>query len=296
MMRWGALRVFPSPASSDGASSATRAGSEVIGLSIVCVALLALVYVWAGAVLMLLNSAVLAFLLWVGVTVSRQFGRDPRLHIAFWDKVRALTGGALRRSLLVLLVILGLVVASSLAPAYLIPAALIGVGGTIALRRLTVVVRGTVVRRLDPVKRARFTRASGAIRVPIAGAKPWQIRLPRLIDTGCDTGQETEEPMALRISFVISRHTDQNEAACLAIEAVTGMRQTHATPAPTCLRRQTVDGGAILDVLFHVRDVRRGSEHVLDEAESRLWDLLHEHRIPYALRPRQTMSRETSVL
>ena len=101
--------------------------------------------------------------------------------------------------------------------------------------------------------------------------------------------------MALRISFVLSRHTDQNEAACLAIEAVTGMRQTHPTPAPTCLRRQTVDGGAILDVLFHVRDVRRGSEHVLDEAESRLWDLLHEHRIPYALRPRQTMSRENSV-
>ena len=189
MMRWGALRVFPSPASSDGASSATRAGSEVIGLSIVGVALLALVYVWAGAVLMLLNSAVLAFLLWVGVTVSRQFGRDPRLHIAFWDKVRALTGGALRRSLLVLLVILGLVVASSLAPAYLIPAALIGVGGTIALRRLTAVVRGTVAGRLDPVQRPRVARASGAIRVPIAGAKPWQIRLPRLIDTGCDTGQ-----------------------------------------------------------------------------------------------------------
>ena len=72
--------------------------------------------------------------------------------------------------------------------------------------------------------------------------------------------------MGLRISFVILRHSDQDEAARLAIQAVTGMSQADATSAPTCLRRQTADGGAILDLRFHVRDVRRGSEHVLDEA------------------------------
>ena len=74
------------------------------------------------------------------------------------------------------------------------------------------------------------------------------------------------------------------------------MIHAHATPAPTFLQWQTADGGAILEVRFHVRDVRRGSEHVLDEAESRLWDLLHEQRIPYALRPRQAMSREAYVV
>ena len=89
--------------------------------------------------------------------------------------------------------------------------------------------------------------------------------------------------MELHISFVILRHSDQDEAARLAIQAVTGMSQAEATPAPTCLRRQPADGGAILDLRFHVRNVRRGSEHVLDEAESRLWDLLHEHWIPYTL-------------
>ncbi len=94
MMRWPALRHFPdraAPESSDWASAATPARSEIIGLSTVGVAMLALVYAWAGALLK--GSAVLAVLLWVGVTVSRQFGRDPRPHISLGDKVRALTRG-----------------------------------------------------------------------------------------------------------------------------------------------------------------------------------------------------------
>ena len=130
-MRWPALRHFTdraAPESSDWASAATTAKSEIIGLSTFGVAMLALVYAWAGALLK--GSAVLAVLLWVGATVSRQFGRDPRSHISLGDKVRALTRG-------VPLVILGLVVASLLGPAYLILAALIGVAGTIVLRLLT---------------------------------------------------------------------------------------------------------------------------------------------------------------
>ena len=371
MMRWPALRHFTdraAPELSDWASPATTAKSEIIGLSTLGVAMLALVYAWAGALLKgsavlavllwvgatvsrqfgrdprahissgdkvraltrgvplvilglvvasllgpaylilaaligvagtialrlmtLKGSAGLAVLLWLGATVSRQFGRDPRAHISSGDKVRALTRGALRRSLLVALVILGLFVASSLSPVYLILVALIGAGGTIVLRLLTAVVRAAAVGRLDPAHRPRVARASGVVRVPIARAKPWLIRLPKLIDTRCDTGPEPEEPVELHISFVILRHSDQDEAARLAIQAVTGMSQAEATPAPTCLRRQPADGGAILDLRFHVRNVRRGSEHVLDEAESRLWDLLHEHRIPYALRPRRAMSHE----
>ena len=67
MMRWPALRHFPdraAPESSDWASAATTARSEIIGLSTLGVAMLALVYAWAGALLK--GSAILAVLLWVG--------------------------------------------------------------------------------------------------------------------------------------------------------------------------------------------------------------------------------------
>ena len=299
MMPWRALRVFPDRAalaSSDSASAVTLVGSKVIMLSTLGVALLAIVYVWASTVLILLNgAAVLAFLFWIGVTVWRQVGRDPWLHTAFGDKVRALTIGALHRPLLVTVLILGFVVAGAIAPAYVIPAALIGVGGTIGLQRLTVVIRGTALGRHYRAHRCRVAGASGEIPDPISRAKPRQIRLPKLIDTECNEDQQTEEPAELRISFAISRHADRNEAALLAIRAVTAMKQTRATQAPTCLQRQTADGGAILDIRFRVCDVRRGQEHVLDEAESRLWDLLHESRIPFAIRPRHAISRETSV-
>ena len=299
MMRRRALRAFPDRAalaSSDGASAVTPVGSKVIGLSTLGVALLATVYVWASTVLMLLNAAaVLALIFWIGVTVWRQVGRDPWLHTAFGDKVGALTIGALHWPLLVAVLILGLVIVGAVAPAYLIPVALIGVGGTIGLRRLTVVFRGTALGRLYRAHRRRVAGASGEIPDPIARAKPRQIRLPKPIDTECNKDQQAEEPVELRISFAISRHADRNEAALLAIRAVTAMKQTRATQAPTCLQRQTADGGAILDIRFRVCDVRRGQEHVLDEAESRLWDLLHESRIPFAIRPRHAISRETSV-
>ena len=291
MMPRRALRVFPDRAalaSSDGASAVTLVGSKVIMLSTLGVALLAIVYVWASTVLILLNgAAVLAFLFWIGVTVWRQVGRDP--HTAFRDKVRALTIGALHRPLLVTVLILGF---GAVASAYLIPAALIAVGGTIGLRRLTVVIRGTALGRHYRAHRCRGAGASGEITDPIAPAKPRQIRLPKPIDTECNKEQQAEEPAELRISFAISRHADRNEAALLAIRAVTAMKQTRATQAPTCLQRQTADGGAILDIRFRVCDVRRGQEHVLDEAESRLWDLLHESRIPFAIRPRHAIFRE----
>jgi hypothetical protein len=299
MMRRHALRVFPdlaAPASSDGASGATRVGSKVIGFSALGVALLAIVFVWASTVLMLLkDAAVLAFLFWIGATVWLQVGRDPWRYTAFGDKVRALTVGALRRPLLVTVLILSLAVAGAAAPAYLIPAALIGVGGTIGLRRLTAVIRSAAVGRHYRAHRCRIAAASGEIPDPIAPAKPPQIGLPEPIDIECNRDQLTEEPAELRISFAISRHADRNEAALLAIRAVTAMKQTRATQAPTCLQQQTADGGAILDIRFHVCDVRRGQEHVLEEAESRLWDLLHESRIPFAIRPRHVISRETSV-
>ena len=299
MMPRRARRAFPDRAalaSSDGASAVTLVGSKVIMLSTLGVALLAIVYVWASTVLMLLNgAAVLALLFWIGVTVWRQVGRDPRLHTAFGDKVRALTIGALHRPLLVTVLILGFVVASAVAPAYLIPAALIGVGGTIGLRRLTLVIRGTALGRHYRAHRCRVAGASDEIPDPIARAKPRQIRLLKPIVTECNKDQQAEEPAELRISFAISRHADRNEAALLAIRAVTAMKQMRATQAPTCLQRQTADGGAILDIRFRVCDVRRGQEHVLDEAECRLWDLLHESRIPFAIRPRHAISRATSV-
>ena len=292
----GALPDRGAPASSDGASAVTPVGSKVIGLSTLGVALLATAYVWASTVLMLLNAAaVLALIFWISVTVRRQVGRDPWLHTAFGDTVGAFAIEALHWPLLVAVLILGLVIAGAVAPSYLISAALIGVSAIIGLRRLTVVIRGTALGRLYRAHGRRVAGASGEIPDPIARAKPRQIRVPKPIDTECNKDQQAEEPAELRISFAISRHADRNEAALLAIRAVTSMKQTRVTQAPTCLQRQTADGGAILDIRFRVCDVRRGQEHVLDEAESRLWDLLHESRIPFAIRPRHAISRETSV-
>ena len=294
-----ALGAFPdrgAPASSDGASAVSLVGSKVIGLSTLGVALLATAYVWASTVLMLLNAAaVLALIFWIGVTVRRQVGRDPWLHTAFGDTVGAFAIGALHWPLLVAVLILGLVIAGAVAPSYLISAALIVVSAIIGLRRLTVVIRGTALGRLYRAHGCRVAGASGEIPDPIARAKRRQIRLPKTIDTECNKNQLAEEPAELRISFAISRHADRNEAALLAIRAVTSMKQTRVTQAPTCLQRQTADGGAILDIRFRVCDVRRGQEHVLDEAESRLWDLLHERRIPFSLRPRQAITRDGIV-
>ena len=289
-----ALGAFPdrvASASSDDASAVSLVGSKVIGLSTLGVALLATAYVWASTVLMLLNAAaVLALIFWISVTVRRQVGRDPWLHTAFGDTVGAFAIEALHWPLLVAVLILGLVIAGAVAPSYLISAALIVVSAIIGLRRLTVVIRGTALGRLYRAHGCRVAGASGEIPDPIARAKRRQIRLPKPIDTECNKNQPAEEPAELRISFAISRHADRNEAALLAIRAVTSMKQTRVTQAPTCLQRQTADGGAILDIRFRVCDVRRGQEHVLDEAESRLWDLLHERRIPFSLRPRQAIS------
>ena len=174
MMPRRALRVFPDRAalaSSDGASVVTLVGSKVIMLSTLGVALLAIVYVWASTVLMLLNgAAVLALLFWIGVTVWRQVGRDSWLHSAFGDKVPPLTTGALHRPVLVTVLILGFVVGAVVAPAYLITAALIGVGGAIGLRRLTVVIRGAALGRHYRAHRCRVAGASAKSRIRSRGS------------------------------------------------------------------------------------------------------------------------------
>ena len=286
MTRRRALGAFPDRgalASSDGASAVTPVGSKVIGLSTLGVALLATAYVWASTVLMLFNAAaVLALIFWIGVTVWRQVGRDPRLHTALGDKVGALAIGALHWPMLVAVLILGLVIVGAVAPSYLISVALIGVSATIGLRRLTVIFRGTALGRLYRAHGRRVTGANCKVPDPIARAKPQRVRPPKPIDE-CNKDQEAEESAELRISFTISPQADRNEAARLAIRAVTAMKQTRATQPPTCLQLQTADGGAILDIRFQVCDVRRGREHVLDEIESRLWDLLHESGIPFAI-------------
>ena len=186
--------------------------------------------------------------------------------------------------MLVAVLILGLVIVGAVAPSYLISVALIGVSATIGLRRLTVIFRGTALGRLYRAHGRRVTGANCKVPDPIARAKPQRVRPPKPIDIECNKDQEAEEFAELRISFTISPQADRNEAARLAIRAVTTTKQTRATQPPTCLQLQTADGGAILDIRFQVCDVRIGQEHVLDEIESRLWDLLHESGIPFAIR------------
>ena len=90
------------------------------------------------------------------------------------------------------------------------------------------------------------------------------------------------EPVELRIALAIPPGEDDDAAAALATKAMAEMTHGEGIP-PVCARQRTAAGGVVLDIRFHVRDLRRGRAHVLADAQARLWDVLHTHRIPFAL-------------
>jgi small-conductance mechanosensitive channel len=94
----------------------------------------------------------------------------------------------------------------------------------------------------------------------------------------------------------LSHRTDEDTAAGLAVKAVAAARETLGTPAPFCLSRSATDGSAVLELHFHVRDLRRGREHVLDEARSNIWDALHDQRIAFTFPAHDRDSRHCPSL
>ena len=125
---------------------------------------------------------------------------------------------------------------------------------------------------------------------PPARAAPWPTRLPhskqaiggsRPINNR-EHLLEADGPIEeLRLFVRLSHRIDQEIAAGLAVQAMAATRETLGTPAPVCLSRSATDGSAVLELHFHVRDLRRGRQHVLDEARSNIWDALNDHRIAF---------------
>ena len=101
----------------------------------------------------------------------------------------------------------------------------------------------------------------------------------------CIRSEAPTEPVELRIALAIAPGEDADAAAALAIKVMSEMTYGQGIPAAVCTRRDTAAGGVVLDIRFHVRDLRRGRAHVLADAQALLWDTLHAHRIPFAFRP-----------
>ena len=102
------------------------------------------------------------------------------------------------------------------------------------------------------------------------------------------------EPVELWIALTIPPGEDDDAAATLATKAIAEMTHSEGIP-PVCTRQRTAAGGVVLDIRFHVRDLRRGRAHVLADAQARLWDVLHTHRIPFALGPPPAPSRPATT-
>jgi hypothetical protein len=124
-----------------------------------------------------------------------------------------------------------------------------------------------------------------AVRAP----RCWQRQIgePRPMISGRELPGDIDRSVAFRILVRLSHPAHQDRAAALAIQAVLAMRQALGSPTPVCLRRRTSSGGSLLDIRFHVADVRRGKEHVLSEAMSNIWDLFHEHQIAFTVQPNE---------
>ena len=236
-----------------------------------------------SAVLVMLKGAVvLAFFVWVAAVASQRYGHG------FWPR----SGGGIgytvavevvRKPILTLLVVLGLGlgVTGIVSSIFLILSLLACMGVCIALGRRVEGVRDTVRQRRHAPRKGGVTRASGALaatqlphgKQAIGGSRPINIRAHLL---------EADGPIEeLRLFVRLSHRTDQEIAARLAVQAMAAARETLGTPAPVCLSRSAADGSAVLELLFHVSDLRRGRQHVLGEVRSNIWDALNDQRIAF---------------
>ena len=234
-----------------------------------------------GAVLVLKGAVVLSLFIWVATVASRRYGQGfwPRSDLGDIGYTVAIE--VVRKPLLTLLVVLGLGVTGIVSSIFLILSILAFMGVCITLGRRVEGVRDTVGQWRHTPRNGRVTRASGAraatqlphSRRAIGGSRPINNRGLLL---------EADGPIEeLRLFVRLSHRTDQEIAARLAVQAMAAARETLGTPAPVCLSRSATDGSAVLELQFHVCDLRRGREHVLDEARSNIWDALHDQRIAF---------------
>lgn len=165
-------------------------------------------------------------------------------------------------------------IAGTIPAMYIVAPALACAGGYIAYRRFTRFRRSAVTERRERIA-ADGPRGVAWVRKP----PPPMFERPR---HAARLPEPPTEPGELRIALAIPPGEDDDPAAALATKAMAEM--THGEGiSPVCARQRTAAGGVVLDIRFHVRDIRRGRAHVLADAQARLWDVLHTHSIPFTL-------------
>ena len=272
-----------------GLGTAALLGSTVLAMLKGAIVLLALSLAGLGVaallgstVLMLKGAVVLIFFVWVAAVASRRYGHGAWSRFDGGGISYTVAVEVVRNPLLTLLVVLGLGlgVTGTLSSIFLIVSILACMGVCMVLRRLATGVPDTIRQWRRAPSKSRTTRASGTLRIrplrskrAIGRSRPINGRAHLLDATG-----PIEE---LRLFVQLSHRRDQDVAAGLALQAMTAARETLGTPAPVCLSRSATDGSAVLELHFHVRDLRRGREHVLDEVRSNIWDALNDYRIAF---------------
>ena len=298
MTRRPAPRILPEAAPSGFGRSSWINSTPPIGL-----ALLAVLYAWISgmtvlgdAMLILIKgAAVVLAIAWVASGLRRRFGEGsgPRAVVAALAIFGLGAAGAVWMFPGIWTIIPSVPLAlPTLGIAGVIPAVsivapvLVCTGGYIAYRRFGGFRRSAVMQRRERIA-ANSLRGVTWVRKP----PPPMLERPRRV---ARLPAAPTEPVELRIALAIPPGEDDDAAAALATKAMAEMTDGEGLP-PVCARQRTAAGGVVLDIRFHVRDIRRGRAHVLADAQARLWDVLHTHNIPFALGPPPTASRPATI-
>ena len=279
-------RILPEATASGAGRSSWLASAPPIGLT-----LLAVLYAWISgmallgdALLILIKvAAALLAVAWAATALPRRFGGGSRPLVAVLAILGLGVAGAVWMfpgvwivpSVTLALPTLG--IAGTIPAAYILAPALACAGCYVAYRRFSGFRRSGVAQRRECIA-ADSPRGVAWVRQP----RPAMLEYPRRTAA---LPEAATEPVELRIALAIAPGEDADAAAALATKAMTEMTYGQGIPAAVCTRRDTAAGGVVLDIRFHVRDLRRGRSHVLADAQTRLWDVLHRHRIPFAFRP-----------
>ena len=286
MTRTRAPWILAEAAASGAGRSSWLACTPPVGL-----ALLAVLYAWISgmtvlgdALLILIKvAAALLAVAWAAAALPRRFGRGSRpgamaaalaiFGLGAAGAVWMFPGVWVIPSVPLALPTLG--IAGTIPAVYIIAPALACAGGYIAYRRFSGFQRSAVTQGRERIA-ADSPRGVAWVRKP----RPPKLERPR---RAARLPEAPTEPVELRIALAIPPGEDDDAAAALATKAMAEMTHGEGV-SPVCARQRTAAGGVVLDIRFHVRDIRRGRAHVLADAQARLWDVLHTHSIPFALR------------
>ena len=287
-------RILPGLMASRAGRSSWLGSVPPIGL-----ALLAVLYAWISGMTLLGDAlliiikiaAVVLAVAWAAAALPRRFGRGsrPRAVVAALAIFGFGAAGAVWMFPSVwifptapfLLSKLGII--GAIPAVYIAAAALVCASGYIAYGRFSGFRSGAITRSRERIA-ADCPRGVVLVRKPRSAA----LERPRSI---AKLPEAPTEPVELRIALAVAPGENADRAAALVTNALTEMTYGRSIPPAVCTQRHTAAGEVVLDIRFHVRDLRRGRTHVLADAQALVWDLLHARRIPFAPRPSPPPSR-----